>query len=129
MPKQPALNEINTPHIAVTTSKVFFDEFISLLKWWYAEMPVWYIGFFQRVMVICDDTLSLSLLVKTFFVPWHRDRSWIGILFGITIRLLYLPIGFALTVAVALALIIIAFAWALLPPFAIFSIVRTPFLG
>ncbi len=91
-------------------------------------MPAWYLGFVQRIFVICNDTFSISLLFKTFFVPWHRDNSWIGVFFGIVVRIVYLPIVIAITAAVMLSLLIFATAWAFLPPFAVYSLIRTPFM-
>lgn len=91
-------------------------------------MPGWFISFMKRALVLCDDTLSITLLLKTFFVPWHRDYSMTGRGFGIAMRLLYIPVAAFLTGIVLAILAVALIAWALLPFIAIFSILRTPFL-
>ena len=90
-------------------------------------MPTWYIGLIYRVAILCDDTFSISLLIKTFFVPFHRDKSWIGHGFGVAIRLVYLPLVIILTAFILLILISITVLWALLPIISIIGILRTPF--
>lgn len=92
-------------------------------------MPMWYVGLIQRVATICDDTLSISLLLKTFFVPWHRDKSWTGYFFGIILRIFYIPLASLITAIILIVLLAIACAWALLPFLAIYFILKTPFLG
>ena len=90
-------------------------------------MPTWYIGIIQRTAIVCDDTFSISLLLKTFFVPFHRDTSWVGRGFGIAIRLIYIPLAAFLTAIVLLFLIAIAIIWALLPLISLYSLLRAPF--
>jgi len=91
-------------------------------------MPVRYLSFIKRVLVLCDDTLSIQLLLKTFFVPWHRDYSPIGRAFGVAMRILYLPVAISMTAIVAIVLMAVTVLWALLPVISILSILRTPFL-
>lgn len=130
MPDQTAIHQ-KIPAVArpvIITSQTVTDEIISFFHWWYIEIPIWYVGTIQRIAVICDDTLSIGLLFKTFFVPWHRDNSWVGYFFGIMIRILYLPVALLITAAILVLLIITAVAWALVPPLATYFIIKTPFL-
>ncbi len=129
MPKQTALNTeaYSKPHTVVISAEAILNEFKSFFTWWYIEMPTWYIGLIQRVAIICDDTFSISLLIKTFFVPWHRDPSWIGHGFGIAIRILYLPLAIILSAIILIFLVGLTILWALLPVISIIGLLRTPF--
>lgn len=112
----------------VLSSQLLLSELKVFLAWWYVEMPVRYLSFIKRVLVLCDDTLSIQLLLKTFFVPWHRDYSPIGRAFGVAMRILYLPVAISMTAIVAIVLMAVTVLWALLPVISILSILRTPFL-
>jgi len=73
----------------------------DIFDWWYNQRVNTLNQRINRLMLILDDKLSLSFLLKTFFVPWHRDNSLLGIPMGITMRLLYLPFGGGLFLLVA----------------------------
>lgn len=129
MNQQTALQTNVTPTAKIAlSSQLVFSELRSLLGWWYVEMPTWYISLVRRIMLICDDTLSVQFLLKTFFVPWHRDYSITGRGFGIALRLLYLPIAVSIIFLILLVLISLTILWALLPAIVVISILRTPFL-
>ncbi len=130
MAEQTALEQANMPRKGnvTITSELIIDEIQSFFSWWYIEMPMWYVGLIQRIALICDDTLSISLLLKNFFVPWHRDYNTIGYFFGITLRLLYLPIAITITLTLLLTLLFIAVLWALLPLAATYFLLKTPFV-
>lgn len=127
MPKQTVLQPEQQPSKIVLSSQMIYAEVKAFFGWWYVEMPTWYMGFFQRLVVLCDDTFSISLLLKTFWVPWHRDSSLIGRLFGICIRLLYLPLAMFISALIIVLLLIIAILWALMPLTSLFFLLRTPF--
>ena len=112
----------------VISSEVIWDEIKSFFIWWYVEIPTWYIGFLKRVLTVCDDTFSISLLIKTFFVPWHRDYSWMGYGFGIVMRILYLPLALFITAIVFVILLIVTILWALLPILSILFLLGSPFV-
>jgi hypothetical protein len=130
MNEQTALKQANIQRKGgiTITSEMILNEIRSFFSWWYLEMPMWYVGLIQRIALICDDTLSISLLLKTFFVPWRRDYSWIGHFFGITLRILYLPIAILITISLLLTLFIVAILWALLPIAAAYFLLKTPFV-
>ena len=90
-------------------------------------MPTWYMGFIRRMAVLLDDTFSISLLMKTFFVPFHRDRSWVGRGFGIAIRIVYIPLASFISLVILALLIAITVFWALLPIISIYSLIKAPF--
>ena len=78
-------------------------------------MFIWHLKRLKRLTIVVDDYLSFSLLLNHFFMPWHRDYSAIGYLFGIVMKVLYLPIAFlAFLTAILMYLIVIIF-WKFLP--------------
>lgn len=108
---QQLLNQIKIdsyPAIAIYT----FQDF---LRWWYIKMPVWHLRRFARLSVVLDDQFSISLLLKNFFLPWHRDFSVIGIFFGILMKLLYLPIGISIYLICIMFYLFLFISWLILP--------------
>jgi hypothetical protein len=108
---------------------ILLYSFQDFLQWWYVKMPIWHLRELNRLATVVDDQLSLSLLLKTFFTPWHRDHSAMGFLFGIVMRILYLPIALVIFLLVfALYLSFIVF-WIMLPistiTFIITSLIKT----
>lgn len=96
-------------------SMIFLYSLQDFLRWWYIRMPIWHLRKLNRLSTVVDDQLSLSLLLKTFFVPWHRDFSLIGIFFGIIMRILYLPIAATIYLAIILGYLIFILIWLILP--------------
>jgi hypothetical protein len=131
MSEQTALQKTDIPQKGSVniTFELILSQFQDFLLWWYKEMPIWYVGLIQRVSVIADDTLSISLLLKTFFVPFRKDYTWIGYFFGIVLRLLYLPLAIMITLALLATLILAAVIWALLPLGATYFLLKTPFVS
>lgn len=78
-------------------------------------MPIWHLRKLARISVVVNDNLSLSLLVRNFFLPWHRDYSMMGYIFGLIIKILYLPIALFIYLISVISYIIIIFIWLLLP--------------
>ena len=102
-----------------TYPQIFLFFIQDFLNWWYVKMPLRHLRKFGRLSTVLDDNLSITLPIGTFFVPWHIDKSIMGYLFGILIRLLYLPIAisiYSITMIVSFVLIVI---WLLLPLVAI----------
>jgi len=87
----------------------------DFLKWWYVQMPIWHLRRLGRLSVVIDDFLSITVLIKNFFLPWHRDYSLIGYFFGILVKLLYLPIAIAIYILAILIYIALIMAWIALP--------------
>lgn len=99
----------------------------EFLKWWYVKMIVWHLQMLGRVSTIFDDYMSISLLLRNFFLPWHRDYSFIGYTFGILIKLLFLPLATIAYLFVCLGYILLILVWILLPPVTLFFIIRSIF--
>lgn len=78
-------------------------------------MPIWHLRRLGRLSVVIDDFLSITVLIKNFFLPWHRDYSLIGYFFGILVKLLYLPIAIAIYILAILIYIALIIAWIALP--------------
>ncbi len=108
---QQLLNEIKVDSFAT----IFFFSIQDFLRWWYIKMPVWHLRRLLRLSIVIDDQFSISLLIKHFFVPWHRDYSLIGYLFGILMKILYLPLSIALYVISMISYILIFLIWLILP--------------
>lgn len=94
---------------------ILLYSFNDFLRWWYVKMPIWHLRELNRIGKVIDDQLSLSFLLKTFFVPWHRDYSFMGILFGIAMRLIYIPIAASIYLVSVTIYILIITVWLLLP--------------
>ncbi len=92
----------------------------DLLYWWYIQMPIFYIQKLNRISVVVSDQLSLTILIKHFFVPWKRHRAAVGYFIGITTKLLYLPIAcflYLFTMLISCALLLF---WILIPLMSVF---------
>lgn len=78
-------------------------------------MPIWHLRKLARISVIVNDNLSLSLLIQNFFLPWHRDYSMMGYVFGLLIKILYIPIALIIYLISIFIYAIIILVWLLLP--------------
>lgn len=93
--------------------------------WWYVRMLYWHLRMLGRISIIIDDNLSISLLIKNFFLPWHRDFSLIGWTFGILIKLIYLPIAIVTYTLLISIYIVVILLWLLLPAATLIFIIRS----
>lgn len=96
-------------------STILLYSFNDFLKWWYVKMPIWHLRELNRISIVVDDQLSLSFLLKTFFVPWHRDYTFMGIVFGIAMRIIYVPIATVIYLTTVLIYLGIILLWLILP--------------
>ena len=119
MPKDKPVQNITT-----FTSSVI-NEVISFVKWWYTEVPIWQVRLFKRVAMICDDSFSISILLKTFFVPWHRDTSITGRIFGLVVRIIYLPVVISITIGLLSIVVAFILIWIALPGIFIFNFISS----
>ncbi|MFA5622954.1 MAG: hypothetical protein WC981_01870 [Candidatus Dojkabacteria bacterium] len=120
---QKVLNESKVDNLFVIftyTSKEF-------MYWWYVRMPLWHLRMLARISTFVDDNFSISLLIKNFFVPWHRENSFIGYTYGILIKLIYLPIAIVAYILVCTVYFLILLLWLMLPPATVFFILRSIF--
>ena len=99
----------------------------EFLNWWYIKMLVWHLKMLERVSVLADDNLSLTLLLKNFFLPCHRDYSFIGYVFGILIKLIYLPFALITYLVLSTIYLVVIVIWLVLPPATILFILRSIF--
>lgn len=100
----------------------------DFLDWWFVQMPVVYISFLRRLSTVLNDKLSITLLLKTFFVPWHRDNSFVGYIVGFVMRLLYLPIALIIYFSVVIGATLGVFLWIAMPMIAGILIILTPLI-
>lgn len=108
---QQLLNEIKTDSYA----EIVVYSFQNFLRWWYVKMPIWHFKRIARISIVLDDNLSISLLIRHFFVPWHRDYSLIGFFFGFLIKLFYIPIAILVYLLIMLISLLIVIIWLFLP--------------
>ncbi len=94
---------------------IFLYAIQDFLRWWYIKMPIWHLRQLNRLSTVVDDNLSLSILMKTFFIPWHRDYSLMGFLFGVVMRILYVPIALTIYLIIVISYLIILLIWLILP--------------
>jgi hypothetical protein len=106
-------------------TKSFTGGIVDFISWWYRNIPLWILRLFKRVALICDDSFSISLLIRTFFVPWHRDYSITGRIVGIIVRLVYLPIVLFITAILLSIVLVFLIIWTTLPIIFIYTIVNT----
>jgi len=91
-------------------------------------MPIYYIKKLNRVPTVIADQLSITLLIKYFFIPWKRHRAAVGYFIGITTKLAYLPIAISLYLVVMSAYFALILAWLFIPLITIFFILISLFL-
>ena len=120
---QKVLNENKVDNLFV----IFTYTTREFMYWWYVRMPLWHLRMLARISTFIDDNLSISLLLKNFFIPWHRDFSFIGYIFGILIKLLYLPIAVMAYILVCTLYLVLLLLWFMLPPASVFFILRSIF--
>jgi hypothetical protein len=96
--------------------------------WWYVQMPVWYVMSLRRIATVVDDQLSISLLLRTFFVPWHRDYSFTGHLVGVLARIFYLPVALAIFLFCVVGYLAFILFWLLIPIATLLLIILSPVL-
>lgn len=109
---QQVLNEEKVDSISLILSYSVKD----FLSWWYIRMPIWHLKMLGRISTLLDDNLTISLLISKFFIPWHRDYSFIGYVFGILIKLIYLPIAIFAYLLICSLYLLIILVWLALPP-------------
>jgi hypothetical protein len=120
---QKVLNESQVDSILV----IFTYTAKEFLYWWYVSMTLWHLRMLSRIALLLDDNLSISLLLKNFILPWHRDFSFIGYIFGILIKIIYLPIAILAFVLMCAGYIFIILLWLILPPATVFFTLRSIF--
>ena len=71
---QQLLNQSKTDSYA----EIAVYSFQNFLKWWYVKMPIWHLKRIARASVVLDDNLSISLLLKHFFVTTRSEERRVG---------------------------------------------------
>ena len=96
----------------------------DFFSWWYVKMPLWHLRMLRRISILADDNLSMTLLMKNLFIPWHRDASLIGYVFGLTIKILYLPLALLVYLLATVIYLGIVSILLLLPLATVFFLIR-----
>jgi hypothetical protein len=118
---QKVLDETKVDSILV----IFTYSLKEFFYWWYVRMLYWHLRMLGRISTVVDDNLSISLLIKKFFLPWHRDFSFIGWTFGILIKIIYLPVAIISYILLISIYIVVIILWLLLPPATLIFIIRS----
>lgn len=121
--------DIFEPITPLSNTQAFMLWFKDISTWWYITMPIWYILSLRRLLTIIDDQFSISILFLNFFVPWHRDNSFVGFIMGIIMKLLFLPIGCTVFLTVLSSYLLFLLIWVLLPVIALLGIIFTPIIS
>jgi len=132
MPAQMSQNNQSTVALDYTDTKSTLDILLYNLKdflfWWYIQMPYRHFRSLLRIIVVMDDKFSISLLLKTFGVPWRRDTQLVGYFMGFAVRIIYLPIAIFILLLVITGYFAFILAWLLVPIVSIIFIILTPFI-
>lgn len=96
--------------------------------WWYIQMPIFYLQKYKRTLEVVNDQLSLTLLARTFLVPWHRDYKFVGYFIGISMRVLYIPIALLIFLLVMSSFAAFILGWILLPLLSVVMIILSPLI-
>jgi hypothetical protein len=107
---------------------VIIFSFKDFLDWWYVQMPIVYMLYLKRISTVVNDRLSITTLLKTFHIPWHRDYKLVGYFVGITARLLYLPIAILIYLTAVIAVILLLVFWIVVPMLSIILLILTPLI-
>jgi len=118
-------NSIQSPNSIKNLTKEFLKDFF---EWWYVQMPVKYILMLRRVTLIINDKFSISILIKTFLIPWHRDTSFVGYLIGIIMRIIYLPIAITILLFSIGGYLAFILFWLFIPVTTLIMIFISPFI-
>ncbi len=103
------LSKINNySHLLVFLIKDF-------INWWYIQMPIFYISKLERISIVLLDKLSISILIKNFFLPYSEHKNTSKYLLSIILKLTYLPISLTLYLITNLIIITLIIFWLLLP--------------
>lgn len=113
----------------VSLSKIILLTLYDFFDWWYIESPVRLSKYIGRISEVTLDQLSIVALLRTFFVPWHRDYRPLGRLMGLVMRLLYVPIALVIYILVMSFSLLILFGWILLPIVTVIMIFSTPLIS
>lgn len=112
---------------SISPYQFFATTFKDFISWWYVVQPVAFIKQYIRLIDIIDDKFSTSFLIRTFFVPWHRDRQFVGYLVGIIARIIFIPIGLVLIALTTTGYLSLLIFWVIIPIVTIILIIVSPF--
>ncbi len=112
----------------LNTQMFLFDTLKDFLRWWYIKIPIQLVLRLRRLLTVIDDGFSISQLLLTFSVPWHRDYSFVGYFIGIMARIIILIPGIITFILTFIVYILIIIAWLLIPITCLTLTVISPFI-
>ncbi|KKR06203.1 MAG: hypothetical protein UT34_C0001G0243 [candidate division WS6 bacterium GW2011_GWF2_39_15] len=114
---------------SITPYQFIVNTIQDFLNWWYIKQPVAILKHYIRLIDIIDDRFSTSFLLRTFFVPWHRDNQPVGYLVGVIARLFFIPLGLTLIALTTTGYFSLLLFWIVIPWTALVMFLISPFLG
>ncbi len=98
----------------------------DFIGWWYIKQPIIFIKQYIRLIDIIDDRFSTSFLIRYFFVPWHRDKHFVGYMIGIIARLIFIPIGLLLIAITTTGYLTLLIFWVSIPIISLIMTIISP---
>ncbi|MBI2356494.1 hypothetical protein HYV12_00335 [Candidatus Dojkabacteria bacterium] len=96
--------------------------------WWYIKQPILFIKQYIRLIDVIDDRFSTSFLIRTFLVPWHRDKQFVGYLVGMIVRLIFIPVGLIMIAIATTGYLSLILFWILIPITSVIMAIISPFI-
>lgn len=93
---------------------------------WYLLTPRWFFNFLKRVVLVLEDRLAVTLMVRLIFTPLFRDSSLVGRLVSFFYRLLRILFGILFIVFCSLVITAVLLVWLLFPPLCLYQSLQNP---
>lgn len=90
----------------------------KLLKypyWFFIENYGFWMRFYRRTLILLSDALALKATIRNLFQPYRKDRTVVGYLIGILVRLVYSIGGLLFLILVFVALTVLVVVYYLSP--------------
>lgn len=123
------IQELRLREPGITDSFKATADFVrSFFGWWYGDIPIYLFSILGRTLAIINDRTSFLLILKGFFKPWKNDFNPLGLLFGIAIKSLYVPLILLVMALITSLFIVVVVLQLVLLPVIIGLILVNPFL-
>ena len=91
--------------------------FIGFVLWFTIDTLTFYYYFFTRTILNFYDQLGLGAILKHFFAPFRRDKTLVGYMVGITIRIVWTMVSSVLIALLFLVALVLPIFYYYLPYF------------
>lgn len=83
--------------------------------WYFISNGIFWFKFVTRSSIMLKDSLGLKAIIKNFFAPFRKDRTWVGRFMGVVVRTGYGFGGIVFLIIFTIILIVLAFMYFALP--------------